>query len=164
VRLKNKFIILAIILFVVFGLVYFYPKKINKEYSGIQYRIGNDSYEEQTDITVNGYITRGLLQGDRFQGSIQIGEKELAKLDMRLSDNHGAFLLYYDEASGDFNSYGHMYMDNSRKKISISIFESNDLEKGKKSWSSKDGLIISAPAKSINEAIEITNELIRYLD
>jgi uncharacterized protein (UPF0333 family) len=50
-RLKNKLVILAIILFVVIGLVYFYPKKINKEYSGIQYRIGDDSYEAQTDIT-----------------------------------------------------------------------------------------------------------------
>jgi hypothetical protein len=155
---------MVIIIFVVIGLVYFVPQKINKEYSGIQYRIGNDSYEEQTDITVNGYITRGLIQGDRFEGSIKIGEKELLKLDMRLSDNDGALLLYYDEASGDYSSYGHMYMDSSRDKISISIFEPNDQEKGKKSWSSKDGLIISAPAKNINEAIEITNELIRYLD
>lgn len=158
-RLKNKLIILVIILFVVIGLVYFFPKKINKEYSGIQYRIGNDGYEEQTDITVNGYITRGLLQGDRFEGRITIGEKELPKLDMRLSDNYGALLLYYDEASGDYHSYGQIYMDNSREKISISIFEPKG-QKGKQSWSSKDGLVITAPANSLNEAIEITNELV----
>lgn len=162
-RLKNKLIIIVIVLFVVIGLVYFYPQKINREYSGIQYRIENDSYEEQTDITVKGYITKGLLQGDRFEGSITIGEKELPKLDMRFSDNYGAPLLYYDEASGDYRSYGQIYMDNSREKISISIFEPKD-QKGKQSWSSKDGLVISAPANNINEAIEITNELIRYLD
>jgi hypothetical protein len=163
-RLKNKLIILVIILLVVIGLVYIFPQKINKEYRGIQYRIGNDSDEVSIVIHMNGYITRGLLQGDRFQGSITIGEKELPKLDMRFSDDGGALLLYYDEASGDYSSYGHMYMDYSREKISISIFESNGQENGKKSWSSKDGFIISAPAKNINEAIEITNELIKYLE
>ena len=159
-RLKNKLIIIVIILFVVMGLVYFYPQKINKEYHGILYRIGNESDEEQTDITLNGYITRGLIQGDRFEGSIIIGEKELAKLDMRFF-NYGAPLLYYDEASGDYRSYGYIYMDNSRDKLSISIFEPKGQGKGMQSWSSKDGLIISAPANNLNEAIEITNELVK---
>jgi hypothetical protein len=163
-RLKNKLIILVIILLFVIGLVYIFPQKINKEYSGIQYRIGNESNEESIVIHMNGYITRGLLQGDRFEGSITIEEKELPKLDMRFSDDGGALLLYYDEASGDYSSYGQMYMDNSREKISISIFEPNGQEKGKKSWSSKDGLVISAPANNINEAVEITNELVKYIE
>ncbi len=163
-RQKNKQIIIVIIILLVAGLGYFIPQKINKEYSAIQYRIGNESYEDKIDIHINGYITRGLLQGDRFEGSIKIGEKELPRLDMRLSDNYGALLLYYNEASGDYSSYGHMYMDNSREKISISIFEPDEQEKGKKSWSSKDGLTISAPANSINEAIKITNELVKYIE
>ncbi len=60
-RLKNSHIIIVIILFLVIGLVFFIPQKIEKEYSGIQYRIGNEVYEEKILIHMNGYIRRGLF-------------------------------------------------------------------------------------------------------
>jgi hypothetical protein len=159
--MKSKFIYIFIIAFLIIGVVYFIPKKINKEYSGIMYRLGDGNYEEDIDINVNGYFSRGLFKGDKFEGTITLGEKELQRLDMRFTKDNGGILLHYDKTSGDYYSYGQIFFNNTREKITISVFEQSKQDKAKKNWTSKNGLMISAPANIRVEALEISNELLK---
>ena len=159
---RKKYIIyIVIIVFLIIGALYFIPKKLYKEYSGIMYRLGDENYEENINISINGYISRGFFKEDKFEGTMKIGDKELQKLDMRLTKNNGDLLFYYDEDTRDYISYGQISLNKTREKITISVFEQSEQNKAKKNWSSKDGLMISAPANNRIEALEISNELLK---
>jgi hypothetical protein len=125
------------------------------------YRLGSGSLVENIDINVNGYFSRGLFKGDRFEGTINIGDKELQKLDMMFAKDKGGILFYYDETTGDYTSHGQIYFDNKREKIAITVFDQSRQDKSKKNWSSNNGLMISAPANNRAEALEISNELLK---
>jgi hypothetical protein len=48
-----------------------------------------------------------------------------------------------------------------RDEFTIIVLEENKEKRGSSSWSSKDGLMISAPASSRNEALGISNKLMK---
>ena len=148
-----------IVLFIMFSMIYFYPREINSEYDAIMYRLGDSNYSENIKVSITGYISKGFLKGDKFEGTITIGDNKLSKINTRF-DNFGRGLLFcFDEDTGDYGSYGDMFSNKRMKEFTICILEEDKQRKGGKTWSPVDGLMISAPASNRAEALEISNNL-----
>ena len=162
-RLKysKKLIFYIVIILFISGVIYFYPREISKDFSGIMYRLGDTNYLENMNVSIQGNISKGLLKGDKFEGAIFIGDKKLTKISMRFDDFGRGNLFYYDENVGDYKSYGDLISNNMRDEFTIIVLEENKEKRGSSSWSSKDGLMISAPASSRNEALGISNKLMK---
>ncbi len=159
---NKKFIYYTIfIILFVSSVIYFYPKKLRLDYNGIIYRLGDSNYSEKIKVSINGYLSKGLIRGDKFQGILIIGDKQLSKINIRFDSADKDDLLYFDENTGDFTSYGQIYSSDIKKGLTISVFEQCGQKEGVRRWSSKDGLIISAPANNRNEALDISNKLMK---
>jgi hypothetical protein len=129
----RKMIFYAILaILVILISIYFYPRKINKEYQGIMYRLGDSKDTEHVKISIDGYLSKGLLKGDKFMGSIMIenkmnpqanslANKKLSKLDFRFGSSHDAVLIYYDDSLGEFTTYGSIYVSRHMDKFTICV-------------------------------------------
>jgi len=162
--MKNHIKIISyalIILFIIFGIIYFYPRKISGEYNAIMYRLGDSNYSENIKVSINGYLSKGLLKGDNFEGNVTIGDNKLSKINMRFDNFRRGLLSCYVESIGDYTSYGDMYSDKMMKEFTICVLEEDKQRKGGKTWSGTDGLMISAPASNRAEALEISNKLMK---
>ena len=148
---------LAFLLIVLF-IVYFLPRKLNKVYNGVRYRLGNSEEVEDVELSIDGYLSKGLFKGDKFEGTITIGDEKLSKLDMRFDKRGTTVLFYYDDSSGDYAAYGTIFTNDLKKEFTITILE-KDNQEGQKLWSGKDGLMISAPANNREEALALSNKL-----
>ncbi|MPN04255.1 hypothetical protein SDC9_151491 [bioreactor metagenome] len=159
-KYSKKLIFYIVILFIS-GVIYFYPREISKDFNGIMYRLGYTNYLENVKVSIQGNISKGLLKGDKFEGAIQIGDKKLTKISMRFDDFGRGNLFYYDESVGDYKSYGDLISNNMKDQFTIIVLEENEEKSGSSSWSSKDGLMISVLASSRNEALDISNKLMK---
>jgi hypothetical protein len=82
----KRLIYCVFILLIILTVVYIYPKKFNKEYSGVIYRLGESAYSEKIKISFEGYLSKRLLKGDKFQGTINIGDKKLTMIKMEFGN------------------------------------------------------------------------------
>lgn len=64
--------------------------------------------------------------------------------------------FYYDESTNyiERTLFGDLFMSKDRNKLTINVIEDD-------SWSGRNGLMISAPAKNRKEALAISNEVMR---
>jgi hypothetical protein len=125
------------------------------------YRLGDHTYSESIKISINGYITKGLVQGDKFKGSILVGNTQLQKLDMRFDSYGRGLLFYYDDSTGDFTSFGDMYVTDKMNELTICVLEEDEDRNGGKSWSGNNGLMISAETDNRDVALAISNRLMK---
>lgn len=154
----KKYIYLITFLLVILFFVYFFPRKLNKVYYGVSYRLGSSEEFEDVKISIDGYLSKGLFKGDKFEGSITVGEKQLSKLDMRFDKRGSAVLFYYDDKTGDYTAYGTIFTSDMKKEFVITVLE-KDEEEGQKLWSGKNGFMIAAPASNREEALDLSNKL-----
>ena len=118
---KKLIFYISIIILIISVVIYFYPRKINKEYNGIMYRAGDINYSENIKVKISGYFTKGLFKGDKYEGVIIIGDKQLNKVNMRFDKFHRGNLYYYGENSGDFRSYGDLISSNIKVEFTICV-------------------------------------------
>lgn len=150
--------ILLIILSVI-SVTYFYPRKFNKEYSGVVYRLGDNAYSENIKISFDGYLSKRLFKGDKFQGVIIIGDKKLTKINMHFDSSNIAHIYYYDENSSTDEFYGDIVSSNIKDSFTIRVCEVDN--NSGSTWSIENGLMVSAPANSRNEALDISKSILR---
>lgn len=150
----------GVALLIILCIYSYYPRRIHNEYNGLMYRIGDRNYTENIKIMINGYFSKGFLKGDRFQGTITIGEKLLSKIDMRFDDINRGHLFSYEE--GDYADYGTMFISKRMEKLTIGVYKDHN-DKGGKTWSTREGLMISAPALNREEAVQLSNILMKNM-
>lgn len=160
-NIKKIIIYAFIVLFIMISIIYFYPRKISREYNGLMYRLGDSDYSESIKISIDGYLSKGIIKGDKFAGMINIGDVQLQKIKMRFDNVGRGVIFYYEESTGMYNSYGDMFTANQLKEFTICVLEDDEQRSGGKSWIEKDGLMISAAADNRVEALEISNRLMR---
>lgn len=160
-KYKKLIIITFIITFIFLIIFYCYPRKLYSECSGIIYRLGDSNYSDDIKINLDGYYSKGLFTGDIFEGAITIGEKKLTKINMKFDKFKRGHLFCYDENIGEYISYGDLFSNNRMKDFTIIVIEKDGKSKGSGSWTGKDGLMISAPANNRDEALEISNKLMK---
>lgn len=161
---KLYLIFICIVGLVSFVVWYSIPKDINQAFDGIVYGVGSKSNQinKEVTITIKGKLYRKIFNHDRFKGTIDIkGEVptniflDKKKVEVVFLENGGSLLF------GD-SSYGILYINKDFSELSIIVYEL--IESGRNNvsygWDPEDGVLISGPAKSRKEAINITNELI----
>ena len=82
---------------------------------------------------------------------------------MRFDRFNRGLLFCFDDNVGDYTSYGDMYINQMMKEFTICILEEDKQNKGGKTWTPIDGLMVSAPANNRAEALEISNKLMKAL-
>ena len=159
-KIKYVYIIIALLLL---GTLYLYPRKFNNSYNALIYRLGDKSYSENVQINIEGWTSNSFFRSPSFKGTIFIGDKKLSSISMKFDKNNKADIFYFDEASGEYRSYGFMLTKNIRKQFTVGISEAKNSDDSAEHWSSKDGLILSAPANNRDEALEISKNLMKPL-
>lgn len=155
----KKIYVYIIIALLLLGTLYLYPKKFNNSYNALTYRLGDKTYSENIQINIEGWLSNRFFRSPSFKGTIFIGDKKLSNTSLKFNKGNYADILYFDEASGEYRSYGFMVTKNIRKQFTVGISEAKNSDDSAKHWSSKDGLILSAPANNRDEALRITKDL-----
>jgi hypothetical protein len=163
--MKNKLLITVLILFSVVSVIFISPKRIEKTFDGVFYDLGYEETQnaiQKVNISISGNYRRGLLFSHNFKGSINISNLYVNDdIHIVFDKNNKAYLsdTYYDDKLNRLvtETYGIIYIENGFKSISISIF--NEESGG---WDSEFGEIISAPASTRDEAIGISEKLLKY--
>ncbi len=159
--IKKLIYCIVIILLIASVAFYFYPRDISLQYDGIMYRLGDAKDSQTIKISINGYISKGLFKGDTFDGTISIGDWQLPKIHMRFDKFDRGNVFYFDESLGEYRAYGDMISRDIRKELTITVLEKDKENDGGSSWSSGNGLMISAPASNRKDALEISNRLMK---
>ncbi|MCL6458255.1 MAG: hypothetical protein K6T85_09645 [Gorillibacterium sp.] len=148
---------------------YIYSKPYTLQVQGIQCQLGetHQDYVEPVTITINGTVQKRLNGSQIFKGMIEIeGEglphledqkKVLINIDKR---GRGTIFDYYfdQDAPGPF-SYDSIFIDD--KFESLTILVKKEVKAGAYSWTSDDGIIIAAPAINREEAVALSEKLMR---
>ncbi|NIK77060.1 hypothetical protein FHS15_002185 [Paenibacillus castaneae] len=141
------------------------PHTMNKEFTAIQYRTSDPAYVENTTIIVKGKLYKRFFTNPKFVGSIVVDNFEYTKTHQlfditfyKYDQSSSDVLMYYTNKQGVpvHEPLGVMMMSENFNTLSILVFE--PLDKNTNSKSTMD-LIISAPAASRKEAVQIYEQL-----
>lgn len=153
--MKKKYI-LTIFLVVLLFIIFILPKKINYSYEGIKFSLQNPKYEESVEISIKGYYYKNLFIDDYFQGTIALDNKSYPGLKLYIG-NQFQMISYRDfSKDGKIDTYGEIFIGEDFKTLTICVVNPDS------GWSSTKGVLVSAPAKNRNEAINISNKLMEF--
>ncbi|MDG0790443.1 hypothetical protein OMP38_05975 [Cohnella ginsengisoli] len=154
-------VIPLIIAAAIFGYKYHFPKRIAADYPAVEYRTGDPSSAEQTNIHVNGKLYRPLFRDPYFKGRIAIDKYEFTG-----SADYSMFTIMFtsDIQNGwgllSFSTYlnhmpsieslGTIWQHGDMKELKVNIFDPVGADKKE----SKD-LMLIAPATTIDEALTL---------
>lgn len=159
--------------------IYFYPKEVKWNAQGIKYRLGteNSASEKLVHVHIEGKLHKkisGKRIERRFKGTINIeGEKlphDLAStpLEIPFTDDGWGSIAYpqfeYSKVNGATIGsstywYGSLVINNDFTKVTIFVTDQHSEDSTGNGWDSTNGQMITAPASSRAEAINITNEI-----
>lgn len=134
----KKIYVYTIIALLLLCTLYLYPRKFNSSYNSIIYRLGDKSYSENVQVNIEGWISNRFFRSYSFKGTIFIGDKKLSDISLKFDKNNKADIFYFDEASGEYRSYGFMFTKNIIKQFTVGISEAKNSYDSAKHWSSKD--------------------------
>lgn len=158
-KIINKRIIYAAIMSIlVFYAYYRLPQKFESNLKGLEYRLGDEGYSKEVSISFEGWYTRKIFSSDTFQGSMTIGDIKLTQLRLSIKKS-GETIIGISERTSDYESFGIIYSTDKFKEFTIAVLEKG--EHGGGTWSSKDGLMISAPTDNRENALTISKKLMK---
>ena len=146
----------SILIFFICGLILGYvfigiPKRVNLSYSALEYQLGNAEFQNLTKIGLDGWYYDRAIKKDSFVGKLSVEDQVFPNVKVTEWD----VLMSYDQTIGEYRSFGKIIIGDNCSMLTICLFEP---EKG---WSSGDGKMISAPATSRSEALNISNSLMQ---
>lgn len=163
------------------------PHSVNVTLTGIKYKLGSDGAKadaEQTTVVIRGKLYTTLKGHSTFKGEINIvGEQIPVPPDQRnleisfFSEGFGVMVypyFYFDQrgATKGSNSYvSHLLFTNKDfSQVAFLLNMANEQNSTNKSegdfqqtvnWDSENGYIIAAPASTREEALALSNKLMR---
>lgn len=149
----------------------YWPKQVHLDVQGVKYHLGeaNAGHEEFVQVKIDGEVWIDWKGIPTFSGTIDTGDDRLEltedqrKVKVKLNGIAGNNLISYggfDANTGPFTFvYGRLYADKSFQNVTLNIFE--ETEGGGSGWGSDSGLMVSAPASSRTEALEVANTLMK---
>jgi hypothetical protein len=168
--MKKILFALGIILLALIGLVVYrtYPRTISLSLQGVEYKLGSPQQKvKPITLQLNGILVTSLLGKRKFDGTLNvlgstipnIGNGELTEIDFE--PVIGGQIIYNDWKSqqpAQFFHFGVLYADGRFNEFTITEFQKEGKGFG---WDGGDGLIISVPAQTRVEALQISNELMK---
>ena len=151
--MKRKIMFFKIILLglIIAFLIGYIPLDYTKSFDCIIYRNGDSDYSEKVIVQFDGYRFNKLYKCDEFHGTLIVDGVEYPGVKLKPGRYNEALLFALLQDIGEYSTLGMLFTDNNLNEFSIQWFE--------KGWSSKDGLVYSMPATTIEEAVEIADRL-----
>jgi hypothetical protein len=155
---KIKIVSISILLIsVTFSIWFTFPKQHTKTLQGISYQLGHEEEFNEVTIFIDGEVRRGFFGKMTFEGVVDIQGEALPVPKgarnvtiMFNEDGHGDIVYAgFTDAKPFTYSYGSIFANKDFTKVTILKFP----------WD--DGNMITAPAKSYTEALNISNELMK---
>jgi hypothetical protein len=158
-----------IIIGIVIGIyiISIWPKTYNKTFDGIKYRLRSNEEFEEVTIVFDGKLTRNFILGNKFVGTLKIGnidipskksESEQITLDFNKNNWTTIDEAIWTNEEPKLISYGEIYFDKKFEHFTIAWKEKDG---DGYTWNSGTGLMITAPVKGREEAIKLSNQLMK---
>lgn len=177
---RNKYFYLGsfvLILFVIYA-VYTSSTSIHEEFPAVKYRLGEEGVIENITIKIDGKYSRNLFSDDVFSGSIYIEGYDFTKEKSGFS-NLVSTLADINIDSKGYGMYKYVKIDSKRvlenvfqgeifvkdkfSMITMTIMEEKSNENPNGGWNSANGILISGPAVTREEALHIASLLMKDL-
>jgi len=163
--MKRGVIYLVVLAIPFGGLAYTLPRRSAMVLHGIEYRLGEYESHKPVNVHIEGTFQRRFLAHSRFRGTMTIDGRILKDMDMTLNPD-GSLMMYRNVETEKMERYGALYSDGSLTSFTIAVLEpivlfgfaSDDTY-----WDPANGLMISVPANTREEALQITNDLLAHL-
>jgi len=149
---------------------------VDIELPGVKYQLGSEAVTEPATVVIQGKLYTSL-NGERvFNGVVQfIGEQipvpqDQRKVEIRFSKDGWGSIVYpyfiYDESGAvkDSNIYQSHSIFTNKDFSQVTLLlttpdQQSDPETPQSIWNSENGMMISAPASSREEALALSNKL-----
>lgn len=164
---KNKyfFVLILIVIGLLLITLRYYSKEytINNSYNGIKYQSNGIDKSINVKIEISGEYLKGFLgRTDMFKGKIIINGENCFAIsgDGSRSDKYEfnkEKMSYIETDSFE----GFIFVEDYMRNITITIDKIKDIDN--EIYSFNNGWLISAPCKSRDEAVNISNKLIQKL-
>lgn len=160
-------LVIGVIVLVFIGWATFrvYPRHISLSIRGIEYKLGSPQQEvHPVTLQLNGTLQTSLLGKRTFNGKVNIlgstvpNKDNAQSLKMVFNSELEAEIIYFDWNTQQFYQYGELYANRSFNEFTITVFQHEGKGFG---WSGADGLMISAPAQTRAQALQISNNLMK---
>lgn len=171
---KFKIALLFFAVSVIIGaVVYTFPRHYAFIANGIMYQLGeeNNEFAKQVAVQVNGKMKRSMDGVRTFAGMIDIeGEiipipEDGRQLELTFGQRGYSPLVYFYAKNGntDMFTLGGIFVNANFSKFTIQKYEIQQISATSRSgsWNSNDGMMISVPAQTRDEALRISNELMK---
>ncbi|MET3683499.1 hypothetical protein ABID56_001594 [Alkalibacillus flavidus] len=167
----------ALIMIVLVSIVFWWTRTVevvDETYSGVEVQLGpNDTtHAKQVDIHIDGEFKHDMFSKESFTGSITIdGEKHPSDAsntdELTVTFEKEGFtdgnIEYINREQDRITTVGYLNMSDDLSELTIQIMQDRSSKDGPRvtSWTSDDGIIISAPANNGDEAISIANRVMQ---
>lgn len=168
---KKGFIILGVSVLVLleisFFVWYYFPRTIDRTFEGVVYQLGKENqWTIPATIHVHGKFKRSFDGTKTFTGKIEIEEDEESpvpfekkELTVQMTDRKG--FIRYMSSERQFQPYDDIYVNSDLTELTIIKNTPHPDNPRIGRWNGRDGWMISAPAKSREEALRISNDLMK---
>ncbi|QHS23674.1 hypothetical protein GWK91_12245 [Virgibacillus sp. MSP4-1] len=173
--MRRKFLWTSILfgaVVVTITLWYIWPKSYHHTFEGIRYQLGSENTEIEESVTVelDGEIQNRLFENRTYRGTIRIagqkippenaGEVEI-QFDIKDGGDGVKYTVMKDEGNYPTLYFlGTIFLNDQLDELALTI---HDQRESGSSWSSKDGMMITAPAGSRSEALSTANKLMNEI-
>ncbi|MCK5811692.1 MAG: hypothetical protein KAG94_02225 [Clostridiales bacterium] len=161
---------IVIIFVILLMLIIHLPRNIQRDFLGVQIKAGekNDETFEYVLLHFDGRFQKAFLTQASFVGYVVLesnGDVAEGEVNIRFHPELGGYLVFYSTDSSVQNNIGSIFIDSNFKQVTITVAEPVEGNLSRIHWSSDDGLIICAPASTREEAIIMSNDLMKnYLE
>ena len=130
------------------------PRRIQRTHEVLEWRCGDRAYSVARTVTIDGFYFDYLFKSDRFTGSFVVsGYPMTQKKIWNCVFFDGLGTLWYENSPQPYG-LGMLLMQPDGDEFMIAVYEDG-------SWNGTDGLMLTGPVKSREEAVALTNRLSR---
>ncbi|MBQ8555241.1 MAG: zf-HC2 domain-containing protein [Clostridia bacterium] len=131
-----------------------WPKSISVVHQGLEWRCGDAGHVLERTVTLEGTYYDSLLMQDRFRGRVQVeGYPQTDNSSAEcvfVADQQG--YLYYSDGEGRLEAFASVLLEPDGSRILLCICEDGH-------WDSGNGLMLTAPAVTRQEAVCTANAM-----
>lgn len=173
--MKRKIAVLLTIVSMIvsiFSIWYFIPKRYSVTVNGVYYQLGTEGIIERIKVHLDGKLQNHINGKRTFKGVINFEGSKVPQIpkdrtELKLYyDGHNfttifsGFRIIDDKGRIEPNifTYGWIYTDDKFSEFTIKVMNDDD------QWSPSNGLMITAPANDRQEAMKMSQELIKKFE
>lgn len=162
--MKKSLLVIGVILLlaITWSVIYTRPMEVSRTLDGLEYRTGTGHNNvTPVKVNVNGSLRKSITGLTTFRGIIRVTGATQPNPDNSRQltidfDRDGYAVMtygYYVQGTPIVHSYGVIFINHDFSKVTI-------LE-NKTGWIAANGLTISAPATDRNQAVNMSNQLMK---